>query len=192
MHRLLLPFTEGIDASAIDYALTIAHRAHGTLVVVSYLRIAPKKSGKPAYPRAGALEQSQDFMASLRYKADCRHVHVEVLEFYSQDIPGSVQQLAHEFECDAVMVFTRSGKAVLLANSEAQQLIQNQSIPLFMVRLMARRPIRSKVKAWLAYAASLKKKQPERLHSALAAQNVIAVPQERSQLEQVVADSTTN
>ncbi|BCL79431.1 hypothetical protein ccbrp13_18960 [Ktedonobacteria bacterium brp13] len=191
MHRLLLPFTEGIDASAIDYALTIAHRAHGTLVVVSYLRTVPKKSGKLAYPRAGALEQSQDFMASLRYKADCRHVHVEIIELYSQDIPGSVQQLAHKYECDAVMVFTRNGKAVLLSNSEAQALIQNQAIPLFMVRLMTHRPIKSKVKDWLAYAASFKKAQPARSHSALAAQGVLAVPQEHSQLEQVVADSTT-
>ena len=60
MTNLLLPFTHGIDVSAITYALAFAQRFHSALVVLSLISL-PETPGTRK-PRLEAIQQSKDFL----------------------------------------------------------------------------------------------------------------------------------
>jgi hypothetical protein len=67
MTQMLLPFTHGIDASAIDYACTLAQRLHVTLVVLSLIRLQEPPGTRN--PRLEDIQQSKDFLEFAQHKA---------------------------------------------------------------------------------------------------------------------------
>src|SRR5205085_8275139 len=67
MNQVLLPFTHGIDTSAITYALTFAQRFHLTVVALSLIRL-PAVQGR-RHPRLEAIQQSKDFLEYVQHKA---------------------------------------------------------------------------------------------------------------------------
>ncbi|GCE16340.1 universal stress protein [Dictyobacter kobayashii] len=146
MRRLLLPFTHGIDGTAIEYALIFARQTQSTLVVGSWL--AHPTLGKPGRPLLGHIEQSKDFLALTGYKAKRFHVPVEPVELYSVDSAKSMQVLAREMDCDAILLFMRKDKVLLISKEEMQQLLRNSHTPLLIVRLPGRYPAWQKFKAW--------------------------------------------
>lgn len=133
MTNLLLPFTHGIDVSAITYALALAHHFHSTLVVVSLIRL-PEAPGA-RHPRLEAIQQSKDFLEFVQHKATRQGVPVERVELYTHHPVRSIRALAQEMGCAGILLFVHRGAGVLLATGEVKQLLEDNSLPLYIVPL---------------------------------------------------------
>jgi hypothetical protein len=135
MVRLLLPFTHGIDSSAITSALALAQRLNATLTLLSLIH-QPQASGKS--PRWEAIQQSRDFLEFAHHKAMRSGVQVERIELYSQNAPRSIRAFAQEMECAGIVLVVRRGSGVLLATHEVKQLLEESCIPMYVVSLLAK------------------------------------------------------
>ncbi len=135
MTRLLLPFTHGIDVSAITAALALAESFDATLVVLSLIHLpqAPDKG-----PRWEDIQQSNDFLAFVHHKAARWVVPVERVELYTRNPVCSICALAQEMECTCIVLVVRRGAGVLLATHEVKQLLEDQRLPLYVVQLLAK------------------------------------------------------
>jgi len=133
MTNLLLPFTHGIDVSAITYALALAQRLHFTLVVLSLIHI-PETSGR-RHPRLEDIQQSKDFLVYVHQRAAKQGVPIERVELYTHHSVRSIRNLAWEMECAGILLFVRRGAGVLLATGEVKQLLEDGSLPLYIVPL---------------------------------------------------------
>jgi len=132
MTRLLLPFTHGIEVSAITAALALAQRFDATLVVLSliHLPLAPDRG-----PRWEDIQQSNDFLEFVHHKAARSDVPVERVEIYTRNPVSSIRALAQEMVCVGIVLVVRRGAGVLLATNEVKQLLEDKSMPLHIVRL---------------------------------------------------------
>ncbi|GER91573.1 hypothetical protein KDW_57350 [Dictyobacter vulcani] len=137
MRRLLLPFTHGIDGNAIDFALSMAQQEQAILVVISWLHTSPDAT-TTEQPRLGFIEQSQDFLALVEHKARRLQVPIERIELYSANVVKSMMAMAGEMDCDALLLFQRNHKAVLLDELELKQLLVMSRVPLLFVQMTAR------------------------------------------------------
>lgn len=135
MPRLLLPFTHGIDVSAITAALALAERFGATLVVLSLVHLpeAPERD-----PRWEDIQQSNDFLALVLRKAARWGVPVEQVELYTRNPVRSIRALAQEMECAGIVLVVRCGAGVLLATHEVKQLLEDERLPLYVVPLLAK------------------------------------------------------
>ncbi len=134
MTHVLLPFTHGIDVSAITYALTLAQRFDFTLVVLSLIRL-PETPGT-RNPRLEDIQQSKDFLEFVHHKAARQGVPIVRIELFTHHPVRSIHTLAQEMECAGILLFVHRGAGVLLATSEVKQLLEDESIPLYIVSLL--------------------------------------------------------
>jgi hypothetical protein len=132
MTRLLLPFTHGIDVSAIAAALALAHRFDATLVILSLIRL-PQRPDRG--PRWEDIQQSKDFLEFVQHKAARSGVPLERVELYTRHPVGSIRALAQEMECAGIVLVVRRGAGVLLATREVKQLLEDQRLPVYIVPL---------------------------------------------------------
>lgn len=130
---LLLPFTHGVDASAINYALALAQHLHSTLVVLSliYLQEAPGARK----PRLDAILQSRDFLEFVQCKAARQGVSIKRIELRTHHPVRTIRTLAQEMDCSGILLFVQRGAGVLLATTEVKQLLEDNSLPLYIARL---------------------------------------------------------
>ena len=135
MTRLLLPFTHGIDVSAITVALALARRFGATLVILSLIRLP---QGLDRGPRWEDIQQSNDFLEFVQHKAARSGVPVERVELYTRHPVGSIRALAQEMECAGIVLVVRRGAGVLLATHEVKQLLEDQRLSLYIVPLLAK------------------------------------------------------
>jgi len=136
MINLLLPFTHGINESAITYALAFAQRFHFTLVVLSLISL-PEKPGTHK-PRLEDIQQSKDFLEFVHHKAARQGVPIVRVELYTRHPVRSIRTLAQEMECAGILLFVHRGAGVLLATGELKQLLEGERIPLYIARLPSR------------------------------------------------------
>src|SRR5712691_485492 len=134
MTRLLLPFTHGIEVSAITAALALAQRFGATLVVLSLIHLpqAPDRG-----PRWEDIQQSNDFLEFVHHKAARSDVPVERVEIYTRNPVSSIRTLAQEMVCVGIVLVVRRGTGVLLATHEVKQLLEDQRLSLYIVPLLA-------------------------------------------------------
>ncbi len=132
MTRLLLPFTHGIEGSAITAALALAQRFDATLVVLSLIHLpqAPDRG-----PRWEDIQQSNDFLEFVHHKAARSGVPVERVEIYTRNPVSSIRALTQEMVCVGIVLVVRRGAGVLLDTNEVKQLLEDGSMPLHIVRL---------------------------------------------------------
>ena len=135
MIRLLLPFTHGIDVSAITVALALARRFGATLVILSLIRLP---QGLDRGPRWEDIQQSNDFLEFVQHKAARSGVPVERVKLYTRHPVGSIRALAQEMECAGIVLVVRRGAGVLLATHEVKQLLEDQRLSLYIVPLLAK------------------------------------------------------
>ncbi len=133
MTNLLLPFTHGIDVSAITCAFALAQRFHSTLVVLSLIRL-PEMTGAPK-PRLEAIQQSKDFLEFVQHKAARQGVPIMGVELYTHHPVRSIRALAQEMECAGILLFVHRGAGVLLSTGEVKQLLEDDSLPLYVAPL---------------------------------------------------------
>jgi hypothetical protein len=135
MTNLLLPFTHGVDASAINYALALAQRFQSTLVVLSLIRLP--EASRARKPRLEAIQQSRDFLEFVQCKAARQGVPIMRVELYTHHPVRSIRTLAQEMDCSGILLFVHRGAGVLLATTEVKQLLEDDSLPLYIARLHA-------------------------------------------------------
>ena len=134
MNQILLPFTHGIDALAISYALALAQRLQLTLVVLSLIHL-PETPGT-RNPRLEDIQQSKDFLEFVHHKAARQGVPIVRVELYTCHPVRSIRALAQEMECAGILLFVQRGAGVLLTTGEVKQLLEQESVPLYMVSLL--------------------------------------------------------
>jgi hypothetical protein len=135
MTRLLLPFTHGINVSAIAQALALTQRFGATLVVLSLICLPQRPDKGPCWED---IQQSNDFLEFVQYKAAKSGVPVERMELYTRHPVGSIRALAQEMECAGIVLVVRRGDGVLLATHEVKQLLEDHRFPLYIVQLLAK------------------------------------------------------
>ncbi len=106
--RWLLPFTHGMDMYAIDQAVRLADSAGATLVPVSLI------SAQPTGTRLEPIQQSQDFLEAVKYKAERFQVPVERYEVFTTDVQQSLTTIVRERHCDRIVLVTGSEHSCLL------------------------------------------------------------------------------
>lgn len=134
MVRLLLPFTHGIDASAITSALALAQRLDATLSLLSLIRLPQASSKSPGWE---AIQQSRDFLEYVQHKAARLGVPVERTELYTHNATRSIRAFAQEMECAGIVLAVRREAGVLLATHEIEQLLEEKCLPVYVVSLLA-------------------------------------------------------
>lgn len=133
--RLLLPFIQGIDASAIASALELAQSMNATLVSLSLL---PTSGATRKGPRWEDIQASRDFLEFVLHKANRAGIPIERMELHTQNAVGSIRALAHEMECAGIVLIVRQGKGILLPTRVIKQLLEDRRIPLYVVSLPER------------------------------------------------------
>src|SRR5689334_14436398 len=78
--RLLLPFTGNINTLALNYAIQFAEMRGATLVPLALIRVMPGKA-----VRLERVQQAQDFLEFVHYKAQRQGVPVEQARIYTND-----------------------------------------------------------------------------------------------------------
>lgn len=144
--RLLLPFTQGIDTLAITSALELAQHINATLVSLSLLPL-PGARGKG--PRWEGIQASKDFLEFVIRKARRSNIPVERIELQTHNVVGSIRALAREMECEGIILVVRRGDGLLLANQEVKHLLEDNSIPLYVVSLPDKGGLFSLFRHWI-------------------------------------------
>lgn len=132
--RLLLPFTGNVNTLALNYAIQFAEMRQATLVPLALIRVMPGKA-----VRLELIQQAQDFLEFVRYKARQQRVPIEQARIYTSDAVRSIEAVAGEMNCEAVMLFLSDTADVLLDHAEFRSLMDHAACNAHLVLLPARR-----------------------------------------------------
>lgn len=133
MMRLLLPFTQGVDVGAIDAALMLAQQRDATLVTISLIRSSGTQAMRGA--QLDYRQPSENFLEVVQRQAVHVGVPVERIELTTHNAGQSIHIFAQELECAGIVLFLREGAGVLLDISEVKQILEEESAPLYLMRL---------------------------------------------------------
>ena len=86
--RFLLPFVHGVDTFAIEQAILLA-KSHQAVLVPLVLIDVPEERRKKGV-RLEYLQQSKDFLETVKKKADWYAVRIEKLEVFTSDVVRSI------------------------------------------------------------------------------------------------------
>ncbi|MHB8595294.1 MAG: hypothetical protein ACYDER_00630 [Ktedonobacteraceae bacterium] len=117
--KLLLPFTGGVHAHALEYAVLLARNRHATLVPFSLIYVSPTTRGA----RLEHIQQAKDFQALVQAKAARYGVAVEAQEVYTSDVIASIQHMTQELACSNIILFVCDGDGVLLSTNEVKHIL---------------------------------------------------------------------
>jgi hypothetical protein len=131
--RLLLPFTEGINALALSYAIQLAEHRQATLVPLALIRVKPHKAGRLEH-----IQQAQDFLEFARSKAERRGVPLEQARIYTSNVARSIEAVAGEMNCEAVIIFLCATDEALLDSAEISELMDHAACNAHVVLLPSR------------------------------------------------------
>ena len=136
--RLLLPFTGGINVTALNYAMQLAEQRRATLVL---LALIPTRPGKGV--RLEHIQQAQDFLELTRRKAERQGVPIEPMRLYTRDAALSIEAIAGEMDCEAVLLFLGNRDEALLGHTEIRALMDNSACNMHIILLPERRERRT-------------------------------------------------
>lgn len=135
MRYLLLPFSHGIDAVAIEQAISLAHEQAATLVALSIICL----SGHQHRARLEYIQQSKDFLTLVEHKAARAGIPIDTIERFTCHEVQVIREVAQELHCQGILLFVRQQKGVLLSATTIQQLMQNSRCPCFLSMLPPQR-----------------------------------------------------
>ena len=128
MIRLLLPFTYGVDAKAIDHVIYFAKTSHATLVALALVPTSPAQGDAARLER---IEQARDFLETISTKAAVAQVNVELRECYSSDLAECIVSSLQEAACEGLVMLSDDHKTYFLSEDEAQAIQQDSPCPLY-------------------------------------------------------------
>ena len=131
--RFLLPFVHGVDKFAIEQAILLAKSHKATLVPLVLIHM-PEECQKKGV-RLEYLQQSKDFLETVKHKADWYSVQIERLEVFTSDVVQSINLVASEMECEGILLFVNHKGGILLQLHEIKRLMEMPVRKLYVLRL---------------------------------------------------------
>jgi hypothetical protein len=131
--RFLLPFVHGVDKFAIEQAILLA-KSHQAMLVPLVLIHVPEERRKKGV-RLEYLQQSMDFLETVKQKADRYSVQIERLEVFTSDVVQSINLVASEMECEGILLFVSQRGGILLQLHEIKCLMEMPACKLYVLRL---------------------------------------------------------
>jgi hypothetical protein len=131
--RFLLPFVHGVDTFAIEQALLLA-KSHQAVLVPLVLIHVPEERRKKGV-RLESLQQSKDFLETVKHKAERYSVRIERLEIFTSDVVLSINLVASEMECEGILLFVSQRGGILLPLHEIKCLMEMPVRKLYVLRL---------------------------------------------------------
>ena len=152
--RLLLPFVHGVDKFAIEQAILLAKSHQATLVPLVLIYVPEERRTKGV--RLEHVQQSLDFLETVKQKSDWYAVSIERLEVLTSHIVHSINLVANEMECDGILLFVSQKGGILLPAIEIKHLMEMPACKLYVTRL----PTIERV----SFAQALRQRFSHRLH----------------------------
>jgi hypothetical protein len=109
----LLPFVHGVNKFAIEQAILLA-KSHQAMLVPLVLIHVPEERRKKGV-RLEYLQQSKDFLETVKQKADWYSVQIERPEVFASDVVQSINLVASEMECEGILLFVSQKGGILHA-----------------------------------------------------------------------------
>ncbi len=131
--RFLLPFVHGVNKFAIEQAVLLAKSHQATLVPLVLIYIPEERRTKGV--RLEQVQQSMDFLETVKEKADWYAVPVERLEVLTSHIVQSINLVANEMECEGILLFESQKGGILLQTIEIKCLLEMPACKLYVTRL---------------------------------------------------------
>ena len=131
--RFLLPFVHGVDKFAIEHAILLAKSHQAVLVPLVLIHLTEERRKKGV--RLEYLQQSKDFLETVRQKADWYSVQIERLEGLTSDVVQSINLVASEMECEGILLFVSQKGGILLQLHEIKRLMEMPVRKLYITRL---------------------------------------------------------
>jgi len=131
--RFLLPFVRGVDKFAIEQAILLAKSHQATLVPLVLMHVPEERRQKGV--RLEYLQQSKDFLETVKQKADWYSVQIERLEVFSSDIVQSINLVAREMECEGIVLFVNHKGGILIQLHEIKRLMEMPASKLYVLHL---------------------------------------------------------
>ncbi len=134
--RFLLPFTDSLDAHAIDHALYFARASQAVLVALGLI-VTPAERSSQTDIRPEHIQQVKDFLEMVYFKADLHHVPLERIEQYTQNAHMSILSTAHKQDCQGILlVFSeKEARYRFLQEAEIKKLRQSNEHSLYILSL---------------------------------------------------------
>ena len=131
--RVLLPFVYGVDKFAIEQAILLAKSHQATLVPLVLIHVPEERRKKGV--RLEYLQQSKDFLETVKQKADWYSVQIERLEVFTNDVVQSINLVASKMECEGILLFVNHKGGILLQLHEIKHLMEMPVHKLYVLRL---------------------------------------------------------
>ena len=131
--RFLLPFVHGVDKFAIEQAILLAKSHQATLVPLVLIHVPEERRKKGV--RLEYLQQSKDFLETVKQKTDWHSVQIERLEVFTSDVVQSINLVASEMECEGLLLFVSQKGGILLELHEIKCLMEMPVRKLYVLRL---------------------------------------------------------
>jgi hypothetical protein len=150
---LLLPFTHGVDMCAIEQAILLAKARKATLAPLALIHVPGERCAQGA--RLEHIQQSKDFLETVKHKAARHSVPLERLEVFTSDVVQSINLVASEMECDGILLFVGPKDGILLQAGEIKRLMETTNCRLYIMRLQSdtgksfTRMLRQRFSNWL-------------------------------------------
>jgi len=133
--RFLLPFMHGVDKFAIEQAILLAKSHHATLIPLVLIHV-PEGCRKTGV-RLEYMQQSMDFLETVKHKAYWHSVQIERLEVFTSDIVQSINLVASEMECEGVLLLINQKGGVLLQVDQIKSIIEMPPCKIYIIHLPA-------------------------------------------------------
>jgi hypothetical protein len=102
------------------------------------------------------IQQSKDFLETVKHKASRYAVPIERLEVFTSDVVQSINLVAGEMECEGILLFIGRKDGILLQHQEIKRLLEMPSCKLYIIHLKANSPesfidkLRQRFSDWLS------------------------------------------
>ena len=141
--RVLLPFVDGVNIEAIDYALRFSKAAQLPLVV---LGLIPQPATGNA--RAEHVEQVQDFLETIAARAEMHGLSsIERHESFSQDIPRSILDALVQLHCRGIIFLLYNDIPCFVDLKDVKKVQQSTSANVYLLHLPQKKKKQSERKS---------------------------------------------
>ena len=136
--RFLLPFVYGVDKFAVEQAILLTKSHHATLIPLVLINMPAEHRKKGV--RLEYLQQSMDFLETVKQKADWYAVQIEKLEVFTSDVLQSIHLVASEMECEGILLFVGYKGGILLNTQQIKGLMESPMCKFYLTRLPTEAP----------------------------------------------------
>ena len=144
-YRWLLPFSQRIDARALETALCMAKSRRAKIIAVSI--ISRTGNGHGAEKRLEDIRRAKDFIELTGTLAARYHVPIERHEVFTLDVSSCLPGLIHDLRADAIVIAVCEGQGRLLSTADMKRIVIAPPAPLVLIRLRETPPSRSRALA---------------------------------------------